>query len=290
MKRLLAGVVSLIIASSSSIGAKPSASHLRKIGDNCRSRGDQKACQEIARIAKHDRDRETRIAAVQQMSDQAELTDLVLNDPDQSIRLAAFENLASADALARITLESRDSSLRTEAYRRILARINPGTSLANALAKIAMEDSDPSVRRDAVDKLSDQAQLAKLATNAEDHEVRLAALKKLEDVGSEQQAGITQPAPEDKGEARIAYWDNDLDNLAGGQVCESGGGFSSQCKAYAGPKLPKGEIAIISWNSGRLQLAKVDGKPALMCGKEQHKEACVGSGFDSVGLLPGPTP
>lgn len=106
------------------------------------------------------------------------LVELALTDPDRAIRKAAVEAIEDPAALGRVLLETTDRSVRKQA----LAQMDE-----SALVQLLFEHPEAVKTRglgsDVVWKIKDEQLLARVARDAEDWTVRLAAVMRIEDDG-----------------------------------------------------------------------------------------------------------
>ncbi len=149
------------------LGAMPMSArpNVRNLAFKC-SRGKQSACNELAKLAEHDKDSAVRIEAVDQLRDQPLLGEIALEGEDEKVRNAAFSKLTDQAQLEKVAREAKDQGIRTAAEQALLARA-------------AVTGGDASVRRSAVEKLMDQLLLANVAESDRDEGVRNAAVSTL---------------------------------------------------------------------------------------------------------------
>lgn len=125
----------------------------------------------IAAIAQSDTDEWLRKAAVERLSDQILLGQIAQSDSVVfEVRLKAVMKLSDQTLLARFAADA-NKGIRQGA-------VNALTDQA-VLAKLARTDSDFGVRYDAAKKLTDQAELTAVATSDQDARVRKAAVERL---------------------------------------------------------------------------------------------------------------
>jgi hypothetical protein len=134
----------------------------------------------LAKFAVEGGDAAVRGAAVEKLTDQAALAKVAVESQDAAVRSAAVEKLNDPALLARIAVGDKDWHVRLSAIHKLTDAIGKLTDQA-ALAKFASEGGDAAVRGAAVGKLTDQAALAKIAVESQDAAVRSAAVKKLTD-------------------------------------------------------------------------------------------------------------
>jgi hypothetical protein len=154
--------------------------------------------EELVEIATNDYSPLVRAAAVRQLTDRFQIARIALEDDskDGSVRAAAIEKLSDLDLLTRIALgeEKYRNGLSPEVFLRLRNVAAKRIEDQDLLAQVAMEEipldttKDGSIRMNArilrmtaVDKLTDQTQLTKVALEGKASDTRKAALQKLRD-------------------------------------------------------------------------------------------------------------
>lgn len=164
MKRLL-----LLLAVA---GASMPAADIGKLAAECGA-GEQKACANLAEIARKDKDWQKRKAAVGKLTDQATLADVAKIDSNVDVRNAAVAKLTDQAALIQVAKTDSGADVRRAAVEKL-------TSQA-ALADIALADTDAAVCKAAIRNLTDQAALARVVTDSREVDARKEALAKVQD-------------------------------------------------------------------------------------------------------------
>jgi hypothetical protein len=113
--------------------------------------------------------RPIRFAAIEKITDQAALIKIAESNADGDERVAAIENITDQSLLLKIVMN--ESGL----CRIALEQLSDQT----ALAKVAVNARECMIRKDAVWKLTDQAVLAQIAMQDAEHMVRSTAVDKL---------------------------------------------------------------------------------------------------------------
>jgi hypothetical protein len=140
---------------------RPESKYLTKIIDQT----------ELAKIAIEGEDSLIRLAAFEQITDQAILGKLVIDSPVFCV--AALEKLTDQAVIAKLAIEERESEYIQIALERIIDQA--------LLAKVAQEGGGLGYRMVAVRKLTDQVLLAKVALENDIDKVRIGAVEKLKD-------------------------------------------------------------------------------------------------------------
>jgi hypothetical protein len=91
---------------------------IRKLANECYSRGNQKACGKLAQLAESN-DPMLRSQAVSFLEDQAVLTKVALEDEHDIVRRSAVANLTDQGTLAKIAVEDHDEDVRYAAAGKI---------------------------------------------------------------------------------------------------------------------------------------------------------------------------
>ena len=153
---------------------------------------------ELLEIALNDYSPLVRAAAVRKLTDRFQIARIALEDgsKDGIVRAAAIEKLSDLDLLTRIALgeEKYRNDLDPEVYLRLRTVAVKRIEDQAVLAQVALEDipvdttKDGSIRMNArilrmtaIDNLTDQTQLAKVALEGNAGDARKAALQKLRD-------------------------------------------------------------------------------------------------------------
>lgn len=148
--------------------ASAEAVDIQKLGRDCQ-KGNQKACVKLADIAEKGTDLNLRIAAVGVINDQK--VPAVIARFASPVGDAAFAKITDQAVLARIAGSYWSYKSRTKAA---FAKLNDERVLAG-LAK----GDDFSLRHDAVEKITEEAALIDVATNARHVDVQIVAVRKL---------------------------------------------------------------------------------------------------------------
>lgn len=132
----------------------------------------------LAKLAVEARDTDVRRAAAAKLTDQVLLAKVATEDKAPEVGGAAVKNLNDQSLLGKVAVASKHPNVRFHAVRKLTDQ--------TLLGRIAAEDADADVRHCAllqidVSKLSDQPLLANLAVEAKNPDVRRAALAKLTD-------------------------------------------------------------------------------------------------------------
>jgi beta-lactamase regulating signal transducer with metallopeptidase domain len=120
-----------------------------------------------------DKERDARLQAVIQMTDQSALINIAKNDDDPDIRKTAVRKMTDQDAIAHIARTDDDKNVRMEAVIRMTDQ--------NALAYIARTDDESFIRKRIVQKITDQDAIAYIARTDGDMNVRMEAVIRMTD-------------------------------------------------------------------------------------------------------------
>ncbi len=101
-----------------SLSAEP---NVRALGDLCQS-GKQGACRKLAKIAEHNRDPNTRAAAVSYLTDKALLARIAVKDPDARVRGRAVVFLDDQALLTKIAKFDEDVNVRAYAASKLASQ------------------------------------------------------------------------------------------------------------------------------------------------------------------------
>lgn len=150
----------------------------------------------LGKIAKTDSNSTVRGAATQNLTDQGLLFDIAKTDNSEYVRKCAVENKNFTDEvmLATVVMTDRDGDVAKTAVNRIQDQailadialkattlVTGSLKMSSSGVQVNVKDVGSAVGRSAAWKLTDQALIAKVAMNAESIDVRLVAVKKLED-------------------------------------------------------------------------------------------------------------
>ncbi len=135
----------------------------------------------LAQAAETDPDRHVRWAAVDRLKDQPSLSRVALNDPDQLVRLRAVHRLTDLEFLRAVAKKSSDQKVAQQARDETdkIARERQAPPSEAKSAENALKSVDPDVRYKAVEKLTDEKRLARIAKSDPSHHVRWAAVERL---------------------------------------------------------------------------------------------------------------
>lgn len=158
----------------------------------------------LAEFARNRKDLGVRRKAIEKLTDQGVLAEIALEKGAMdSIRMLALDKLDDQQTLAKIVMHDHNENMRTKALVRIsdqhllgeIAKVEDGAKARRAaprefgarvdgrseLARMGREKLVERFARDATNKITDQAILADIATNAGYVDVRKSALKKITD-------------------------------------------------------------------------------------------------------------
>jgi hypothetical protein len=172
MSKGLVVVLLLIAGTAHADSTDPFVEEYAKSGKRCAS-GQQKACQELLRVALADREGPRGIGAASWLTDQQQLANVARNAAALDVRLVTVSRVADQAALSLIARESQDDALRAAALRRLT---DP-----EVIAERAWKDSSPWVQAEAVRRLKDQDALAEIARSHPGVYAREAAVETLGD-------------------------------------------------------------------------------------------------------------
>ncbi|MGB8952048.1 MAG: carboxypeptidase regulatory-like domain-containing protein [Candidatus Aminicenantales bacterium] len=180
---------SALLTFSSVIGATD-INEINKLAKECKS-GKTGSCQKLAKIAKtykvaktHEGDLKIRIAAIEQLTDQAVLTEIATNkvtdgraliSQEDEVRLAAIRNSFLSDEKVLFDIAWNDNSY--DVHRAAAERITD----PDMLVFMARNHEDSYVSTTAITKITDQTVLADLAKNHKNFFVYRAAAGKITD-------------------------------------------------------------------------------------------------------------
>jgi len=147
---------------------------------------------QLARFALNDQDFGVRMNATAKLTDQAQLLKVVRGDKVDQVRAVAVKKLDDPDLLKQLAYHDRDQGVRLAALAKlgvtgeaatnaVLADIREvsATSDQSILAKHATDDPQDYVRQAAVGKLTDRSLLERIAARDESAMVREAAKDRL---------------------------------------------------------------------------------------------------------------
>jgi hypothetical protein len=135
----------------------------------------------LAHVARNDRDRSVRTIAVNKLTDSTALARVATTDQDAEVRRAAVlnSNLTDQEVLARVAKTDSETRVRSDAVQ------NPNlwdqALLAGIAADAAGQDEGRSTAFLALAKIADQRMLAGIATGNSDSQLRIAAVRMIED-------------------------------------------------------------------------------------------------------------
>jgi hypothetical protein len=138
---------------------------------------------------------QSRIRAVNKITDQNTLYKVALEDISYEVKIAAFNKITDQNLINKIAIESKEPKLRIEAVNKItdqnnvaledisyevkieaMNRLNP-----SQLTKLASDFKELYLKLRVVDLLTDQIELMNISQNNDNWDVRKAAFKKLND-------------------------------------------------------------------------------------------------------------
>ncbi len=172
--------------------------NIANLAHECKVKGKQNACSELAKIAVENKDPSVRQDAVAELTDQSLLAKIAVDDKSDGVRQQAVSKLSDQPLLARIAVEDTAARVREAAVEKLtdqalLAKVAlegkpPGSELAvqnltdqSWLGRIALQGADASARKDALEKLTDPSLLAKVAMEDQDASARKDAVARLAD-------------------------------------------------------------------------------------------------------------
>jgi hypothetical protein len=118
------------------------------LAHQCDVLGKQNACQELAKLAEHDKDTAVRLLAIGSLTNQMLLAKLAVGDPNENVRWTAVDRLTDQMLLAEIAVKDASARVRKVAVQKLTDR--------TVLAKLASGKSDESsVAGDAATRLRD---------------------------------------------------------------------------------------------------------------------------------------
>jgi hypothetical protein len=132
---------------------------VNSLAEKCRA-GAQNACDNLLKIAQHDKFDGVRLAAVSRLTDQQQLANFAMQDPIAGIRTTAAEALTDQSLLAQVAVQAQDESVR----RIVVANLHD----QNALARIAIHDNSAEVRVAALRSVTNPSILANVASATTD--------------------------------------------------------------------------------------------------------------------------
>lgn len=164
MKRIVPGYIVLLLtgAITAMIPRPLFADDMKKVNslaEKCRA-GAQNACDNLLKIAQHDKIYQVRVAAVSRLPDQGELANFAMQDPIAGIRTAAAEALTDQLMLAKLATQAQDESVR----RIVVGRLHD----QNTLAAIALHDDSAEIRLAALKGVGNPSTLATIASSTTD--------------------------------------------------------------------------------------------------------------------------
>jgi ankyrin repeat protein len=172
------GLMALALAASP-IWARPSIS---KLANECYSRGNQRACGQLAQLAESDNDPVVRTDAVSFLEDQTVLAKVALGDAAADVRSSAVAKLTDQGTLTRVAVHDADPNVRGSA---VASLTDQGT-----LATIAVEDDDENVRYAAAGKIRDMSILGSVANSEKNKHTQMPIIVALREVMAE--SGVPQ--------------------------------------------------------------------------------------------------
>ena len=162
-------------------------------------------------------------SAVQKLTDQALLSQLINTLTNSFVRMAAIERSTDESVLAKVASEDADSNIRRLAVGKIhdqallakvvttasdyIVRLAAVEQIADesVLLKVALENKNSAIRKLAAGKIHDQALLSQLINTSTNVEVRMVAIERSTD-----ESVLVKVASEDK--------DSDIQRLAVGRI------------------------------------------------------------------------
>ena len=135
----------------------------------------------LSSVAWADTNYEVRIAALNKITDQNLIYQLAIDSlpnkmsdsVNHKVRLVAFNKITGQNLIFKVAIESNDRALRLAAIDKITDQ--------NLIFQLTIKNRDPELRHAEVEKITDQNLLYKLAVECRDRELFLEAVKKITD-------------------------------------------------------------------------------------------------------------
>jgi hypothetical protein len=122
--------------------------------------------EDLAHVAIHARGPELRHRALGRISDQMVLAEVVIESRNDDVSWTAVQRIRDDVALSKVAIEDRNQDVNPRSF-----AVKAITNQA-ILAKVAFSDEGTWIRRDAMEKLTDESTVAKVAAHEKDPRIR----------------------------------------------------------------------------------------------------------------------